>query len=207
MNSLKNITKLNPDILIIGSGIVGSSCALALSKLGYNVKVLDKTPYQGLGTSSYSSGICRMFYSHPDSVKLAWDSYQFWKKDKWEELIGGKDPRGMVDLNECGSVYLNTINSQNFINKTTKAMGEVGVPYELLDLKETRKILEPLQMDLNYSYKPSKFNDNQLVLFGEKETEKHNQIKPFAKKIIVALSNGEANYINTKGKLTYIYKL
>ena len=160
MISLKNITKLNPDILIIGSGIVGSSCALALSKLGYNVKVLDKTPTQGMGTSSYSSGICRMFYTHPDSVKLAWDSYQFWKKDKWEELIGGTDPRGMVDLNECGSVYLNTINSQNFINKTTKAMGEVGVPYELLDLKETRKILEPLQMDLNYSYKPSKFKDN-----------------------------------------------
>ena len=31
MKNLKNITKLNPDVLIIGSGIVGSSCALSLS--------------------------------------------------------------------------------------------------------------------------------------------------------------------------------
>ena len=160
LNPIKNLVKLNPDILIIGSGIVGSSCALALTKLGYNVKVIDKNKNQGLGTSSYSSGICRMYYTHLDSVKLSWDSYQFWYKDRWEEFIGGRDPRGMVELNECGCVYLNTINSQNFIEKTTNSMKEVGVPFELLDLNETKKILEPLQIDLNYSYKPSKFKDS-----------------------------------------------
>ena len=160
MNNLKNITKLNPDVLIIGSGIVGSSCALSLSKLGYNVTVLDKNKNHGEGTSSYSSGICRMYYTHIDSVKLSWDSYQFWKKDRWQELIGGKDPRGMVELNECGCVYLNTINSNKFIGKTTKAMKEVGVPFELLDLKETKNLLKPLEVNLNYSYTPGKFNDD-----------------------------------------------
>ena len=56
-------------------------------------------------------------------------------------------------------------------------------------------------------HKSSKFNQNQLVLFGKNEAEKHIKIKPFAKKIIIALENGEAKYINTKGKLIYIYKL
>ena len=55
-----------------------------------------------------------MYYTHLDSVKLSWDSYQFWYKNKWEELIGGKDPRGMVELNECGGVYLNTV-TKSFI--------------------------------------------------------------------------------------------
>lgn len=160
MNPIRSFVKINPDILIIGSGIVGSSCALALSKLGYNVKVLDKTPNQGMGTSSYSSGICRMFYTHIDSVKLSWDSYQFWYKDNWEKFIGGKDPRGMVELNECGSVYLNTVNSKDFIIKTTKAMGEAGVPFKLLNFVETKKLLDPLTIDLNYSYKPSKFKED-----------------------------------------------
>ena len=40
-------------------------------------------------------------------------------------------------------------------------MKKVGVPFEMLDLKETKKLLDPwLQINLDYSYKPSKFNDN-----------------------------------------------
>lgn len=75
MNKIPSVIGKNlSDILIIGSGVVGSSCALSLSKLGYNVKVIDKNPNNGMGTSSYSSGICRMFYTHIDSVKLSWDS-------------------------------------------------------------------------------------------------------------------------------------
>ena len=151
-NRIASKSKIS-DILIIGSGIVGSSTALSLSKLGYKVRVIDKNPYQGLGSSSYSSGICRMFYTHIDSVKLSWDSYQFWYKKNWEEFIGGKDPRGMVELNECGSVYLKTVNSNNFIDKTTAAMREVGVPFEILDLKETNKIIKPLAVNLFNSYK------------------------------------------------------
>ena len=31
----------------------------------------------GYGTTSYSSGICRMYYSLMDSVKFSWESYQY----------------------------------------------------------------------------------------------------------------------------------
>lgn len=147
------------DVLVIGSGIVGSSTALSLSKLGYDVKVIDKNPYHGLGSSSFSSGICRMFYTHIDSVKLSWDSYQFWYRDRWEDFIGGRDPRGMVGINECGCAYLKTANSLHFIDKTTTAMDEVGVPFDVLDLEETKKLLSPLGVDLDNSYKPSRFDD------------------------------------------------
>jgi len=103
------------------------------------------------------------------------------------------------------------------VSYADKQYGHTGIIYkasnwELVEETKGAKMIEwnkKLYHDksIRTKYKPSKFNNNQLVLFGEKETEKHNQIKPFAKKIIVALSNGEANYINTKGKLTYIYKL
>ena len=42
--------------------------------------------------------------------------------------------------------------------KTTKSMKKVGVPFELLDLKK-QKIIKPLKFNLDYSFQPSKFND------------------------------------------------
>ena len=41
-----------------------------LSRLGYNVINIDSTAGAGYGTTSYSGGICRMFYSILDSVKF-----------------------------------------------------------------------------------------------------------------------------------------
>lgn len=160
-------SKYISDIIIIGSGIVGSSCALELSKKGYKVNVLDKNNNNNEGTTSYSSGICRMYYTHIDSVKLAWDSYQYWYKDNWEELIGSIDKRGMVQINECGSIYLDTINSNSFIKKTTKAMSQANVPYEYLDLKETKKLLSKLNLNLEDSFQPLKMEDDD---FGKKLT-------------------------------------
>ena len=55
------------DVGVIGSGIIGASIALELSRRGYKVLVVDKLPGAGQGSTSYSSGICRMFYSVLDS--------------------------------------------------------------------------------------------------------------------------------------------
>lgn len=150
------------DILIIGSGIVGSSCALALSKKGYSVRVLEKNKYNNNGTTSYSSGICRMYYTHIDSVKLSWDSYQFWYKDNWRNFIGYDDPGGMVSINECGALFLNTKNSNSFLKKTTSEMEKVGVPFSFLDFHETKNKLDKLDFSIENSFDPCLFEDERF---------------------------------------------
>ena len=70
--------KKTSDVIIIGSGIVGNSLALALSKMKYKVRVIDKNRNVSEGTTGYSSGICRMYYTLLDSVKLSYEAYQYW---------------------------------------------------------------------------------------------------------------------------------
>lgn len=51
----ENILNRNPDVLIIGSGMVGISCALELQKKGYNVTIID---HLGLGKGTSSKNAC-----------------------------------------------------------------------------------------------------------------------------------------------------
>jgi sarcosine oxidase subunit beta len=83
---------------VIGAGVIGSSIALNLARRGYNVMVVDGRQGAGQGSTSYSSGVCRMFYSTVDNVKLSWEGYQYWKN--WQDYLGEKDERGMASLTE-----------------------------------------------------------------------------------------------------------
>ena len=158
--------KKTSDVIIIGSGIVGNSLALALSKMKYKVRVIDKNRNVSEGTTGYSSGICRMYYTLLDSVKLSYEAYQYWNHDKWLELVGHKDPKGMMEFRECGAVFINSKNSINFLNKTCPLMKQVGVPFENLNLVETKELLKGLKLDLDNSYIPRRIDDEK---FGEVE--------------------------------------
>ena len=81
------------DVVCIGSGIIGASIGLELSRRGHKVIVVDKLSGAGMGSTAYSSGICRMFYSVPDSVKFSWEGYQYYKN--WDDHIQVIDPEGM----------------------------------------------------------------------------------------------------------------
>lgn len=47
------------DVVIIGAGIIGNSCALQLNRKGYRTLNVDKGPAAGSGSTSYSSGNLR----------------------------------------------------------------------------------------------------------------------------------------------------
>ena len=111
--SIRNI--LRPDISIIGAGIIGNSIALSLQRKGFQVSVYDSNPSPGFGTTSYSSGICRMYYSILDSVKFAWEGYQTWKD--WQNYLQlpSKDIN-FAKMNECGVFIFDTPNSHFIIS-------------------------------------------------------------------------------------------
>ncbi|CAE8606856.1 unnamed protein product [Polarella glacialis] len=80
------------------------------SRTRKKVLVVDRHRGAGQGSTSYSSGICRMHYSILDSVKFSWEGYHYWKH--WKGHIG------YARLRECGSLIFKT---------------KVGIPYEMWD--------------------------------------------------------------------------
>lgn len=94
------------DIVIIGSGVVGASTALALSKAGHRVHVVDKAGGPGQGTTSASSACVRFNYSGIDSVLSAWEAKFRW--EEWEDYLGFNDPAGMARFQKVGVILLET---------------------------------------------------------------------------------------------------
>ena len=145
------------DVAIIGAGVIGSSTSLHLSRLGYNVINIDSNAGAGHGTTSYSSGICRMFYSILDSVKFSWEGYHYWKD--WENFIDVEDPRGFAKLRECGGVLIRTEQSKAFLDKSVPCMIEAGVKCVEWDLATAQEKLGKIGWDLTHSYKPARIDD------------------------------------------------
>jgi sarcosine oxidase subunit beta len=64
------------EAIVIGAGVIGTSVAYQLARLGAKqVLVLDRGAI-GAGTTAQSSGILRTHYSVPENVELALASWQ-----------------------------------------------------------------------------------------------------------------------------------
>ena len=86
------------DVVVIGAGVIGSSVAFHLSKLGAkNVLVLDRGTI-GAGTTSQSSGILRTHYSVKENVELARKSWHVF--NNFSEYLG--DDEASCGLVKCG---------------------------------------------------------------------------------------------------------
>ncbi len=49
----------------------------------YKVRVINKNRNVSEIITGYSSGICGMYYTLLDSVKLSYEDYKYWNPDKW----------------------------------------------------------------------------------------------------------------------------
>src|SRR3989338_3241820 len=82
-------TKRSADCVIIGSGVIGCCTALELSRnpdfQNKRILVVDMNKKAGSGTTSWSSGIIRSFYTVNQSVRVAYESYWIWKN--WNDFI------------------------------------------------------------------------------------------------------------------------
>jgi len=114
------------DVIIIGSGVVGASIALDLSRAGHQVTVVDKAGGPGHGSTSASSAVVRFNYSTRSGVATSWESRFRW--EKWEDHLGHRDPNGLARFIRCGLAFLDVDIAPT---ETTCALFEwAGIPYE-----------------------------------------------------------------------------
>ena len=126
------------DAVVIGAGVVGCSIALSFSRAGYRTLNVDALPAAGYGSTSHSSAIVRPYYSHVTSCAIAHEARGRWLN--WADYLGANDTWDLARYRETGGLVLMTESEDPADNGALNAMSEVGVPFEILDADQVRRL-------------------------------------------------------------------
>ena len=87
------------DVVIIGAGIMGASCAFRLSEQGLKVTVLEAQAAPAMGSTGRSAAGVRVQYTEEVNIRISWESIQEYQH--FQELYGediGYRPIGYLFL-------------------------------------------------------------------------------------------------------------
>ncbi len=132
------------DVVVIGAGVIGSSVAFQLAKLGAkNVLVLDRCTI-GAGTTSQSSGILRTHYSVKENVELARKSWDVF--NNFAAYVG--DEEASCGLVKCG--YLISSADDDKLEPLRASLAQQqdqGVTLSYLDAHQAKQLLPIASFD------------------------------------------------------------
>ncbi|MCZ4316996.1 FAD-binding oxidoreductase [Comamonadaceae bacterium G21597-S1] len=134
----------NPDVIVIGAGVIGASVAWHLAALGArNVLVLERGQI-GNGTSSQSSGILRTHYSVIENVALARRSWSAFKD--FAAYVGDED--AAAGLVRCGYLIAAPEGPKlEPLRAALAAQQASGIPVELLTRQQAAERLPICRFD------------------------------------------------------------
>ena len=134
---------LNPDVVIVGAGIVGSSIAYHLTQAGCNnVLVIERETRQGLGSTGKSMGGVRAQFATEVNIKMSLYSIPFFAR--FEEETGtpsGYKPHGYMFI-ATAATHLNYLRANH---ERQVALGLKGA--QMLSPDDIRAILPQLRSD------------------------------------------------------------
>ncbi|MCD0501670.1 NAD(P)/FAD-dependent oxidoreductase [Bordetella petrii] len=132
------------DVVVIGAGVMGSSVAFHLARLGTaNVLLLDRGTI-GAGTTAQSSGILRTHYSIRENADLARHSWQIFSR--FTDYLGDDD--ASCGLVKCGYLIAAPEGDKlDALRATLQQQREQGIAVETLDPPQARRLLPIAQFD------------------------------------------------------------
>ena len=92
-------SSVKTDVVIIGAGIMGASCAFRLSEQGLKVAVLEAQVSPAMGSTGRSAAGVRVQYTEEVNARISWESIQEYQH--FQELYGedaGYRPIGYLFL-------------------------------------------------------------------------------------------------------------
>ena len=149
----------NPDVIIIGTGVIGAATAFELSKSGYKTLSLDRNTQVGHGSTAGSCAIIRMHYSTLDGTAFAWEGYHYWRD--WAEHLGLPEDAPLAKFLECGCMVMKTEGNE-FMARHIKNSRDLGIPIEEWDEAKIKERLPIYALD---SFYPPKAREDDE--FGE----------------------------------------
>ena len=151
--------------VVIGAGVIGSSIALQLKRLGHDVTVVERNSAAGMGSTSASSAVVRFNYSTFDAVALSWESYFLWKEFK--ELIDGTNGYSSNSLSNSQDHYAH-LEDRGYVmldvpvlsnDKTMALFDRAGIPYEIWDSNTLKARMVGIDAGRYWPNKPVKSDE------------------------------------------------
>ena len=151
--------------VVIGAGVIGSSIALQLKRLGHDVTVVERNSAAGMGSTSASSAVVRFNYSTFDAVALSWESYFLWKEFK--DLIDGTNGYAKNSLSNSQEHYAH-LEDRGYVmldvpvlsnEKTMALFDQAGIPYEIWDSKQLKIGMPGIDAGRYWPNKPVKSDE------------------------------------------------
>ncbi|MFT4165066.1 MAG: FAD-dependent oxidoreductase [Microlunatus sp.] len=121
------------DVLVVGAGVIGASCAAHLARAGHRVTVVEAADQPATGSTGRSFGAVRGQWADPLNVELSWASLQLLRDFKADHGI---------DIGYLPVGYLMLISEAHWNSQlaAVELQRSNGVPVEVIGVAEAAEI-------------------------------------------------------------------
>lgn len=127
--------RMKADVIIIGSGIIGASCAFRLSDRGLKVVILEAQSAPAMGSTGRSAAGVRVQFTEEVNIRLSWESIKEYQRflDLYGEEAGYR-PIGYLLLvsTKRVSVHMDSVRLQE----------RIGVPVHVFSPEEAQHLIQ-----------------------------------------------------------------
>src|SRR5947207_15598708 len=124
---------LKADVIIIGAGIIGASCAFRLSEQGLKVVILEAQSAPAMGSTARSSAGVRVQFTEEVNIRLSWESIQEYQH--FQDLYGED-----AEYRPIGYLLLVPPERQAAHMESVRLQERLGVPVRVLVPEEAQRI-------------------------------------------------------------------
>lgn len=128
------------NLVIIGAGIIGASCAYHLSKQGINVTVLERNPNPAMGATAKSAAGIRHQFSHKENIRMS--QYSANEYINFKKLTGTS-----ADYRKVGYLFLIDESLEKDWQEQLALQKSLGVNVEYLSPSETKEKFDYINVD------------------------------------------------------------
>lgn len=126
--------RVTTDVVIIGAGIIGASCAFRLSERDLRVVVLEAQSSPALGSTGRSAAGVRVQYTEEVNICLSWESIQEYQR--FPDLYGED-----AGYRSIGYLLLAPAEQWDEHLQSVRIQERIGVPVNVLTVQQAQHIL------------------------------------------------------------------
>jgi sarcosine oxidase subunit beta len=126
---------LKGDVIIIGAGIIGASCAFRISEQGLKVLILEAQNAPAMGSTGRSAAGVRVQFTEEVNIRLSWESIKEYQH--FVDLYGGD-----AGYRPIGYLLLVSPERLPMHLEGVRLQERIGVPVRVLSIEEAQLLVQ-----------------------------------------------------------------